>query len=235
MARFNMRSEEAVASTLHTIVLLFALFAISIWGAIRSPISGWPAILAGPHARLLLYARILVLQCFWVVYVWLGIRHSAISIRALIDDSKWTALRWLRYLAIGAAGWIAYLAIGAGLSKFFHPNPAALLGLQSMFPHSPMERMMWAAFAVTAGVCEEVVYRGYLLRQFRALTGNTFAAVVLQALCYGLVHLVLPVQSLAGVVVLGLLLGGLAVWQKSLVPGMILHTGVGLIVLVQPG
>lgn len=231
---FNTRSEGAVASTRHTIFLLFALLAVSLWGAINSPISGWPAILAGPHARLLLYARILALQCLWVVYVWFGVRHSPTSIRALIDNSKWTTLGWLRYLAIGAAGWIAYLAIGAGMSKLFHPNPAALLGLQSMFPHSPVEKMMWVAFAVTAGVCEEVVYRGYLLRQFRALAGNTFAAVVLQALCYGLVHLVLPIQSLAGVVVLGLLLGGLAVWQKSLVPGMILHTGVGLIVLVQP-
>ncbi len=104
-----------------------------------------------------------------------------------------------------------------------------------MLPKAPVERVLWAGFALSAGICEEVVYRGYLLRQFRALTGSTLAAFVLQALCYSVVHLVLPIQMLVGVGVLGLLLGGLAVWQKSLVPGMVLHVGVGLAALVQPG
>ena len=114
------------------------------------------------------------------------------------------------------------------------PSVEALHGLQAMLPQSPVERTLWVAFAATAGICEEVVYRGYLLRQFRALTSSTFAALVLQAICYSLAHLTLPMQMLAGVMVLGLLLGGIAVWQKSLVPGMILHVGVGLVALLQP-
>jgi membrane protease YdiL (CAAX protease family) len=104
-----------------------------------------------------------------------------------------------------------------------------------MLPHTTPERTLWVAFALTAGVCEEVVYRGYLLQQFRALTGSTLAALVLQTVCYTLTHLALPPQMLIGVVVLGLLLGGLAVWQKSLVPGMILHVGVGLVAMISPG
>jgi membrane protease YdiL (CAAX protease family) len=225
----------AVASTHHTVSFLLAILVVAIWGAIHSPIYEWPTTLAGRHARLLLYVRILALQWLWVGYIWLGMRHSPTSMRALIDDSRGTGLRWLRYLAIGVAGWILYLAVGAGLSSVFHPSPEALRGLQAMLPKAPVERALWAAFALTAGVCEEVVYRGYLLRQFRALTGNTFVALILQALCYSVVHLVLPIQMLAGVAVLGLLLGGLAVWQKSLVPGMILHVGVGLAALAQPG
>ena len=139
------------------------------------------------------------------------------------------------YLAIGFAGWVAYLAMGAGLSKILLPSLEALRGLAAMLPHSPAERALWVAFAGTAGVCEEIVYRGYLMRQFQALTANTSIAVVLQALCHALVHLVLPLQMLAGILILGLLLGGLAVWQKSLVPGMIVHVGVGLAALFQPG
>jgi hypothetical protein len=225
----------AVASARHTIGLLLALLAIAILGAIYSPISEWPATLAGPRARVFLYIRILALQCLWVGYVWFGMRHSPASMRALVDDARWTVLRWLRYLTIGLAGWVAYLAMGAGLSKVLHPSLEALRGLAAMLPHSPAERTLWAVFAVTVGVCEEIVYRGYLMRQFQALTSNTFVAIVLQAFCYGLVHLFFPVQMLAGVVVLGLLLGGLAVWQKSLVPGMVLHVAVGLAALLQPG
>lgn len=211
------------------------MLAIAILGAIQSPISEWPTTLARPHARVLLYVRILVLQWLWVGYVRFGMRHSATSMRTLVDDSRWTLLHWLRYLAIGFAGWVAYLAIGAGLSKMLHPSAEALRGLAAMLPHSPAERTLWAAFAVSAGVCEEIVYRGYLMRQFQALTGNRFVAVVLQALCYGLVHLAFPVQMLVGVLALGLLLGGIAVWQKSLVPGMILHVAVGLVAILQPG
>lgn len=231
----NLRPEGAVASIRHTAGFLLASFLLAIWGALHSPIYEWPTTLASQHARLLLYVQILALQCLWVGYISFGMRHSPISMRALIDDSRGGRLRWLRYLAIGVSGWFLYVALGAGLSNLLHPSPEALYGLQAMLPKAPVERAMWAAFAFTAGVCEEIVYRGYLLRQLRALTGNTFAALILQALCYSVVHLVLPVQMLVGVVALGLLLGVLAVWQKSLVPGMILHVGVGLTALVQPG
>lgn len=229
------RPEGAVASTRHTVVFLLANLALAVLGLIRSPIYDWPTTLARPHARLLLYLQILALQLLWVGYVWFGMRRSATSMRTLIDDSKWTGLRWLRYLAIGVAGWIAYLAIGAGLSAMLHPSLEALRGLQAMLPKTTGERALWAAFALTAGICEEIAYRGYLLRQFRALTGSTLAALILQTLGYSVVHLSLPIQFLPGVAVLGLLLGGLAVWQKSLVPGMVLHVAVGLAALIQPG
>ena len=228
------RSERAVASTRHTLGLLLAILVMGML-AIRNPISEWPKTMVSQQARLVLYVKILVLLWLWVGYVWLGLRRSTTSLRALIDDSRWTARSWLRYLAVGIAGWIAYLAISAGLSSMLHPSSEALRGLQAMLPQTPLERTLWAAFALSAGVCEEIVYRGYLLRQFSALTGSTLAALVLQAVCYSFIHLALPVEMLVGVVVLGLLLGGLAVWQKSLVPGMILHVGVGLVALVRPG
>ena len=138
-------------------------------------------------------------------------------------------------MLIGVVGWVLYLVIAAGLSKMLHPSLEAMRGLEAMLPKVAVERAVWAAFALTAGVCEEIVYRGYLLRQFRALTGSTFAALILQALCYSVVHLVLPIPMVIGVGVLGLLLGGVAVWQKSLVPCMVLHVGVGLAAMVQPG
>ena len=231
----NMRtSDRAVASARHTTVLLLALLSISIWGAVHSPITEWPASLARPNARLFLYVEVALLQLLWVAYVWLGLRHSKTSLCSLIDEAKWTAFRWLKYLGLGVAGGMVYLAIGAGLSMVVHAKPEELLGVQAMLPQSPVEKTLWVAFAVVTGVCEEVVYRGYLLRQFGVLTGSQIVAVGLQALCYGLVHLILPAQMLAGVLVLGLLLGALAVWQKSLVPGMILHVGVSLLAVIQP-
>lgn len=228
----NHDTDGAVASKAHTMILLFAILALALGAGISSPISEWPSTLSGQNARLLLYIRMLILQMLWVGYVWFGMRRSTASLRTLIDDSRWTARRWLWYLAIGSVGWVTYLAIGSGLARLLHPSHEALQGLQAMLPKSAVERVLWVGFAFAAGICEEIVYRGYLLRQFRSWTGRPGIGIVLQALCYTLVHLALPVQMLAGVAVLGLLLGGMAAWQKSLVPGMILHMGVGLTAMV---
>jgi membrane protease YdiL (CAAX protease family) len=104
-----------------------------------------------------------------------------------------------------------------------------------MLPQVPLERALWVGFALSAAICEEMVYRGYLFRQFRVLTGSTLAAVLLQAAAYGSAHLVLPIGMVLSVALLGVLLGALAVWQKSLIPGMILHTGTGLLAIVASG
>jgi membrane protease YdiL (CAAX protease family) len=226
---------RGVASTRHTLGLLLALLAVSIWGAFRSPLTEWPKTLSQPHARVVLYAQILVLQWLWAGYLWIGIWRSRTSLRTLVDDSTWTGLRWLRYLGIGIAAWVAWMVISFGLGTVLRPDTEQLRGLQAMFPKTPLERVLWVGFALTAGLCEELVYRGYLLKQFRTMTDSPLAAIVLQALVYGLAHLVLPVQMVISVGLLGVLLGVLAVWQRSLVPGMILHVGVGLAAIAVPG
>jgi CAAX protease family protein len=215
-------------------MLLLAILLVSIWGAVHSPLRGWSETLSKPHARVALYTQILVLQWLWVGYVWFGLRRSGRSLRSLVDDSTWTGLRWLRYLGVGIAAWIAWMVISSGLGTTLRPDAAQLLGLQALLPQAPLERMLWVGFSLSAGVGEELVYRGYLLQQFKGLTDNTLAAIVLQALAYSLAHLVLPAQMIVSVGLMGALLGLLAVWQRSLVPGMIMHLGVGLVAMASP-
>ncbi|MGZ5476204.1 MAG: CPBP family intramembrane glutamic endopeptidase [Thermoanaerobaculia bacterium] len=217
----------AVASKSHTVGLLLAILAVSLWASMRSPIAEWPTTFASSHARLVAYVNIPLLPMLWIVYIWAGVRRAT-SIRSLIDEKHWTAGRWLRYFALGIGGWIMWLAIGAAFGAVLRPTPEQLRGLQAMLPHGAFERAVWVVCAPAAGICEELVYRGYLLRQFRALTDSAVAAVALQALAYGLAHLILPFPMLVPIAVLGLFLGSLTVWQKSLIPGMILHAGVAL-------
>jgi len=100
-----------------------------------------------------------------------------------------------------------------------------------MLPHTSGERLLWVAFALS-GICEEVVYRGYLMRQFSAFAGNRVVAVLLQAVIYGSGHLALTLEMVVSVALLGVFLGVIAFWQKSLVPGMILHSGTGLTAII---
>jgi membrane protease YdiL (CAAX protease family) len=62
-----------------------------------------------------------------------------------------------------------------------------------------------------------------LQRQFAAVTHSQTAAVVLQAIIWGAAHGAYSVRSMLMVVVLGILLGWLALWRRSLVPGMVGH------------
>ncbi len=82
---------------------------------------------------------------------------------------------------------------------------------------------LWVALSVSAGICEEALYRGYLQRQFMALTKNAPAGILLSGAAFGCAH---SYQGLRWAVVIGLegaLLGAMAHWRKSVRPGMIAH------------
>ena len=131
---------------------------------------------------------ILVIQLllFWLVRT--GIRRSGYSVRALVDQSPWSAARWARYVGIAVVGWILWMIFGAALGAFLKPSPDELRAVLQFLPHGLIEKLCWVVFSVGTNFCEEVLYRGYLLRQFRAPTGNPAMALLLQAVVFAMGH-----------------------------------------------
>ena len=82
---------------------------------------------------------------------------------------------------------------------------------------------VWIAVSLTAGFCEEAVFRGYLQKQFHALTGSAAVAVLAQAVLFGLAHGYQGVKNVIVITVLGLLYGLLALGRGNLRPGMLAH------------
>ena len=82
---------------------------------------------------------------------------------------------------------------------------------------------MWIPVALSAGLCEEVAFRGYLQKQFHVITGGAGLAILFQAMVFGVGHLYEGVGRVARITLFGLLFGLLALWRKSLWPGMIAH------------
>ncbi len=119
--------------------------------------------------------------------------------------------------------------VGAAIGAILRLSPEELQALQQLLPKSSLEKSYWIAVSLTGGFCEEVLYRGYLFKQARAVTGSLAVALVFQAGMYAIAHVTLPLKIVASVSVLGLFLGGLASWRKSLVPGMIAHSGISLV------
>lgn len=88
---------------------------------------------------------------------------------------------------------------------------------------------LWIVMALSAGFCEELIFRGYLQRQISDLTDSAVAAVLLQALLFGLAHGYQASRNMTLISVLGVLYGILAFFRKSLIPGMLAHAASDII------
>jgi uncharacterized protein len=76
---------------------------------------------------------------------------------------------------------------------------------------------------VTAGICEEAIFRSYLQKQFTAWTGNETAGLFLSAAAFGAGHGYQGAKATVVLAAYGLMFGILAQRRKSLRPGMITH------------
>jgi len=76
---------------------------------------------------------------------------------------------------------------------------------------------------MTAGFCEEIIFRGYLQRQFAAVAHTMLGGVALSAIVFGASHGYEGSPRMLLLALYGLMFGLLAWWRKSLRPGMIAH------------
>ena len=77
--------------------------------------------------------------------------------------------------------------------------------------------------SISAGISEELVFRGYLQRQLTAFTGRTSLGLFLQVAVFGIARGYQGVRSCLTISIYGALFTVLALWRKSLRPGMIAH------------
>jgi membrane protease YdiL (CAAX protease family) len=106
--------------------------------------------------------------------------------------------------------------------------------LNFILPGTAEERRWFVLVAITAGVCEEILYRGFLIQYFRELPLHIglMGALVLSAGVFGIAHLY---QGLIGIVqtaILGAIFGVLFVVTGSLVLPMVLHALIDLRILL---
>ena len=95
--------------------------------------------------------------------------------------------------------------------------------LSNIAPQTQTENLLYDMVSVTAGVCEEILYRGLLLATLSSIVG-IWPAVVLTSLIFGLGH---AYQGISGVVKtgsVGLVLALFTVFSGSLYIAIVLHT-----------
>ena len=94
-----------------------------------------------------------------------------------------------------------------------------------LLPHTPAERRLFWLVSVTAGICEETLYRGFLTWYIAGWTGP-WPAIGLSSLIFGLGHIYLGPKQVPRTFLVGLVLALLAYFSGSLWPSIVLHAAI---------
>jgi sodium transport system permease protein len=134
---------------------------------------------------------------------------------------------------LGCSVWLGVLAVQQFLDAHVLSMPKEMAAEMAKFfprPESPFDwAMMLLLGAVSPAICEEVLFRGFILQGLRTRLRDG-AAVVVSALLFGVFHLSLT--RLPATMLLGLVLGWLAVRSRSIVPSMCFHAVNNGVVLI---
>jgi CAAX protease family protein len=129
---------------------------------------------------------------------------------------------------------LAYVALVLLQGRAIVANPAVLARLReklrplrALIPHTPGEYRLFVPLAVTAGICEEFLFRGYLVWVLSYWMGVMPAAIV-SMVAFGLAHGYQGGKFGFRAFGVGVVLGVMALVTRSVIPGMALHAAIDL-------
>jgi membrane protease YdiL (CAAX protease family) len=99
-----------------------------------------------------------------------------------------------------------------------------LARMRLILPHTDEELRRFLWLSLTAGICEELLYRGFLLAYFGHWLGPIPSLVISSAI-FGLGHLYQGVRGVGLTGFVGALLGVFYLLSGSIFPSMLLHAG----------
>jgi uncharacterized protein len=183
-----------------------------------------------PAERLSLYCSTIAFQ--WLaaaVAAWRAWAHGFTAAQlGLVAPNR---LRLLAITVLGAAlivtlQWLNLRRMGRSSS----PLRGTLQALaERILPQSAMELIPFFALAVTAGLCEEFLYRGFAMAVL-SRTGMPMGAVVVSSsVLFGMAHLYQGRAGFVSTTLLGLVLGVSRAMLGSLVPMIVWHMGVDFV------
>jgi len=234
----------AVAPAWHTVLLVAFILGVSFLGVYRH--AGAPG--SGSSNRLVTYAVTAVLELTMVGWVAIGLRLRKISLRSLFGSIPGDLRSIGLDLIIALAFWIGSLMVlgtvalvwlsvenavkhlraPAHSGQPFAPDKSqqqAARAVAAIAPSNAREIASWALLCLLVGVAEELIFRGYLQRQFTAWArGAAVGGVVFSALVFGAAHGYEGIRAMFLLTIYGALFSMLALFRRSLRAGMFAHS-----------
>src|SRR5271170_281635 len=154
-------------------------------------------------------------------WCWAGVQWRGGTLRDL-TGGRWKSWRDVMVdVAIAIPFWMIWELTARLMHRLVNRVSAATTPYVA--PSGWVEISLWVLVSLAAGIGEEIIFRGYLQKQFQAATRSVIAAVVLQGLLFGLIHMYQGWKQVMVIAPLGILYGALAEWRGNLRANMIAH------------
>jgi uncharacterized protein len=214
--------DKPIAPPWHTALLAAVMITLAAGGAWLQHRAGTAPSLATTHPNTVpLYLTLLLMEWGLFVFIARGIRNSGLTVGQLIGGRWDRPQRVLRDLGLAFALWGVWKLLDWSLTSLSGPQHAA--SVDTLLPLGIVESMLWVTVSISAGICEELTFRGYFQRQFAWMAHSRWIAVCLQALLFGVSHGYQGIEACARIALFGLLFGLVAIWRRSLRAGMVAH------------
>jgi uncharacterized protein len=223
----------SAATLMQHLLFFFLLVVAPIWDLYETP-----KLKRNPSSeRKIRYYKTI---CTWL-WIASALAVVAIGFRPLFTFSpspgeiSWLLLHpWVRYLVdVLIASFViisVLLPLGTVIWKKLAKRPrkyssAALKSFSYFFPATWIERRWWVFLSITAGVCEETLFRGFMLHYLHVFpwTLNLTLALLISSVIFGFNHLYQGAGGVAGTAIAGFLFGLLFLLTGNLLLPIILH------------
>lgn len=208
---------RSIAHPIHTLILIAGEGAIVVLAALR----GEQMRAAAELHRIRLYERTIISEWLGFAFVLFGVWLAGSPLTTVVGERWRSVTAVLRDIGIG----IVFSVVSVVVLSVLQPHAAgdANRTVKFLLPQNSAEMAVWVLLSLSAGICEETMYRGYLQRQFMAWTKSVPAGVVLSGIAFGLAHAYQGWRMVGVIAVDGMLLGVLARWRGTVRPGMVAH------------
>lgn len=153
----------------------------------------------------------------WAAHRYLGITWAQVGVTRELFGRRRPLLLAMMCIACAFAFYAVYAAADAWFSRVFTGSP--YFDYQTLIPEAGPARFVLAAYyALTAGVVEEVLYRGALFRLLQGLRGATALYLLLSPVIFSSIHWEGGASNLAATWVVGLFAAVLMLAFRNVLP-----------------
>jgi membrane protease YdiL (CAAX protease family) len=211
-------------------VILFVLAVVIPWrGSIRlRQLLAKPRLT--PRQRISLYLSTITFQ--WIaagVAVWRSWAHGYSAAELGLGRGRGALVVGFATIAVTAVlatlHWLNFRRMQGQLERV--PRVRAMA--ERILPQSGSELVPFLALALTAGICEEFLYRGFAMAAFGRAGFPIWASVVVSSILFGAAHLYQGRGGAIGTGLLGLLFGTFRSVLGSLIPVVAWHAAVDVV------
>ncbi|HKF49362.1 MAG TPA: CPBP family intramembrane glutamic endopeptidase [Terracidiphilus sp.] len=243
----SLAAPHCIAPAWHTLLLVAGILVLSFAGAKE---------LTGQHAsqinRMQTYAFTAGTEAVMLAWVYFGLRLRKVPFVSLLGDIPGNIRSIALDFGIALAFWMGSLFVLGTIGilwqiaeyaiqhhAFYAPGTTiapdaaqqhTLHTLTALAPATAAQVAAWVLLCIMAGFTEEVVFRGYLQRQFTAWGRGALAyGVIFSALLFGFAHGYQGARNMLLLSFFGALFSLLTIFRRSLRPGIFAHAWQDLI------